>query len=39
MYANGGPMLHHIVSGIVCSVLVLAPCAIAYVSAGHAETR
>lgn len=31
-------MLHHIVSGVVCSVLVLAPCAIAYLSADHAES-
>ena len=29
-------MLHSIVSGVVFSALVLAPCAIAYFSADHA---
>jgi hypothetical protein len=29
-------MLHHVVAGVVFSVLVLAPCAIAYFSADHA---
>ena len=32
-------MLHSIVSGIVFTALVLAPCAIAYFSCGHAETH
>jgi hypothetical protein len=30
-------MLHSIVAGVVFSALVLAPCAIAYFSADHAE--
>jgi hypothetical protein len=32
-------MIHSIVAGVVFTVMVLAPCAIAYFTADHVETR